>query len=76
MRMTGGTVASGRGVEIERGEPVGVDTVPGSRIAFGIVGVLSTERTLGKGLGSGGTLGIGTRLVVGSTSGRGTIAGI
>jgi hypothetical protein len=73
MRMTGGTVASGRGVEIGRGEPGGVE--PGSRIALGIVGVLSTERTLGTALGTGGRLGIGARLTVGSTSGRGTITG-
>jgi hypothetical protein len=73
--MTGGTVASGRGVEIKRGEPVGLATLPGRRIAFGIAGVLSTERTLGMALGSGGTLGIGPKLGVASTSGRGTITG-
>jgi hypothetical protein len=81
MRMSGGTVASGRGVDIGQGESLGIATEPGSRTAFGIVGVLSTERTLGMALGMGGTLarggtvGIGTRLVVGSTSGRGTITG-
>lgn len=81
MRMSAGIVESGRGVAIGRGGPLGV-TVPGSRNAFGIVGVLSTERTLGTALGignaalgSGGRLGIGSRLAVGSTSGSGTIAG-
>jgi hypothetical protein len=40
-------------------------------MAFGIPGVLSTERTLGSGRGVGN----GTRLVIGSTSGRVTRVG-
>ena len=79
MRMTAGTVASGRGVEIGRGESLGIATVPVTRSAFGTVGVLSKERTLGCGiggrLGSGGTLGTGTALAFGSRRGRGTITG-
>lgn len=82
MRMTAGIVASGRGVEIGRAGSLGVATVPGSRTALGIVTVLSNPKTLGTALGTGkaalgrgGTLGIGTRLSIRSTSGRGTIAG-
>ena len=79
MRITAGIVARGRGVEIGRGESLGIATVPVTRTAIGIAGVLSTERTLGRGiggrLGGGGTLGIGTALAFGSSSGSGTITG-